>query len=241
MVGHPAERPGRHAHRASAPVGSRIEFQVCKTGLLRKRNVTHEAIGISYDPRIARFNQTTCSVTLTRPGTTNVCFYDGKMRTEVPLVAEPGLNPDKLAMEPQKVDLAVGSTARLKVFGEYKDGRRVDLTDAVEWHPQNDGTVFAVGSLVEGLGAGPATVSARYRATPETPYIDASASVTVVKADFQGIEVAVEPKTGGRGPGRQARHGRHRHRRPSLFDPGIVAVEDQRQPPYVATVVARPG
>ena len=145
----------------SGPVGSRIPCQVLEKGLFKKKDVTHQAIGITCDPRIARFNQATGSIVLTGEGQTKIEFqYDGR-KTEVVVNASPSANPDKLVFEPPTVELAVGTTARLKVFGEYKDGTRVDLTEASEWIPQNDGKVFANGSLVEGLAPGPSTVAAR--------------------------------------------------------------------------------
>ena len=46
-------------------------------------------------------------------------------------------------IEPRTVELALGTTARLKLIGQYKDGTTADLTDAAEWKPQNDKIVFA--------------------------------------------------------------------------------------------------
>ncbi len=102
-------------------------------------------------------------------------------------------------VEPAAVSLAVGSTARLKVFGEYKDGTRVDLTEAAEWVPQNDGKVFARGSLIEGLAQGNSTVAARYRGGPDAPYVEAAATVSVVPGNFQSIEVGADPSSIGLG------------------------------------------
>ena len=170
-----------------------------EVGIFKKKDVTHEAIGVTLDPRVARFNQATGSIRLTGAGRTNIEFqYDGR-KTEVTIVATPSANPDKLVIMPGTVDLAVGSTARLQVFGHYSDGTQVDLTEAAEWVPQNDGKVFARGSLVEGLATGSSTIGARYRGVPDGPYVEAAATVNVLKADFRSIDVGVEPSTIGVG------------------------------------------
>jgi len=123
-------------------VGSRVEPQVYQKSLLSKKDVSRQVIGISYDPRVARFNPTTGQIMLTGVGTTTVRFQLGDLKTEVAVAANPSANPDKIVIEPKTVELAVGSTARLKLIGEYKDGSRVDLTGAAEWTAQNDGKLF---------------------------------------------------------------------------------------------------
>ena len=184
----------------TGPVGTRIDCQVMeKRGIFfKKRNVTHDVVGITCDPRVARFNQATGSIRLTGAGQTKIEFqYDGH-KAEVVVVATPSTNPDKLVIVPSTVDLAVGTTARLKVFGEYPDGR-VDLTEAAEWVPQNDGKVFVNASLVEGLAPGSSTIGVRYRGSPDGKPVEAAATVNVAKGDFQSIDVGVDPSTVGVG------------------------------------------
>ncbi len=200
----------------TGPVGARIDCQLMEKGLFKKKDVTREVVGITRDPRVARFNQATGSIRLTGVGTTLIDFQYGNRKAAVQVTATPSVNPDKLKIEPGTVELAVGTTARLKVFGEYNDGRpRVDLTEVAEWIPQdagphNDGKVFAIGGLVEGLAPGSATLEARYRCDPHPgplsegeggrdPYVTAAATVNVAKADFQSIEVGVDPSTIGVG------------------------------------------
>ena len=109
----------------------------------------------------------------------------GDLKTDVTLEATAAANPEKITIEPRSVELVPGSTARLKLVGQYKDGTTADLTAAAEWKPQNDKIVFAMGGFLEGLAPGAATISARYRATPESPYLDASANVNVAKIDSE--------------------------------------------------------
>ena len=184
----------------AGPVGTRIDCRVMEMSLFKKRDVTHDAVGITFDPRVARFNQATGSIRLTGVGQTKIEFHYGDRKAEVVVSATASTNPDKLVIVPSTVDLAVGTTARLKVFGEYQDGTpRVDLTEATEWVPQNDGKVFAQGSLVEGLAPGSSTIAARYRGAPDSKYVEAAATVNVAKGDFQLIDVGVDPSTVGVG------------------------------------------
>ena len=191
LVAFPAQLTG--------PVGTRFECQVMEKSLFKKKNVTRDAVGITYDPRVAGFNQATGSIRLTNVGDTMIEFQYGSRKAVVKVSVTPPVNPDKLVIMPGTVDLAVGTTARLKVFGEYADGTRVDLTEASEWIPQNDGKVFAHGSLVEGLTAGSSTIAARYRGAPDGKYVEAAATVNVAKGDFQSIDVGVDPSTVGVG------------------------------------------
>jgi hypothetical protein len=191
-------RPGKLVaipNQFTGPVGTRIDCQIIEKRLLKKKDVTHDAVGITCDPRVARFSQAAGSIRLTGAGRTTIEFqYDGR-RAQVDVLATPSANPEKLVIMPSTVDLAVGTTSRLKVFGEYRDGTRVDLTEAAEWVPQNDGKVYAQGSLVEGLTPGSSTIGARYRGSAESPYVEAAATVNVIKGDFQSIDVGVDPAT----------------------------------------------
>jgi len=87
----------------------------------------------------------------------------------------------------------VGTTARLKLIGHLADGSEVDLTEAAQWTPQNDGVLYACDGLLEGLGPGHATVSARYRASPDDPYMEATADVDVVRVELKSLELAIDP------------------------------------------------
>ena len=82
----------------------------------------------------------------------------------------------------------------MKLIGHYKDGTTADLTTAAEWKPLNDKIVFAMGGFLEGLAPGASTVTARYRATPESTYVaEASANVNVAKVDIKSLEIGIAP------------------------------------------------
>ena len=122
---------------------------------------------------------------------------------------------------PGTVDLAVGTTARLKVFGEYKDGTRVDLTEAAEWVAAERRQGLC--PRQPGRGPGPRQFHDR-RPLPQlrriVAYVEAAATVNVAKGDFQSIEVGVDPSTIGRRPVRQGPYRRRHQRRQALQPAG---------------------
>ncbi len=172
-----------------------------KAGLFSKVDVTGQAVGVVLDPAVARFDQMTGMVHLVGPGGTVIRFQMGALKTDVTLEAAAEGNPEKITIEPHSVDLGVSTTARLKLVGEYKDGTKADLTAAAEWKPQNDKIVFAMGGFLEGLAPGASTISARYRATPDSHYMEATANVGVSKIDVKSLAIAVEPLPVGVGRG----------------------------------------
>ena len=67
----------------TGPVGTRIDCKVMEKGLFRKKDVTHDAVGITCDPRVARFNQATGSIRLTGVGQTKIEFQYGNRKAVV--------------------------------------------------------------------------------------------------------------------------------------------------------------
>ena len=213
----------------TGPVGSRVDMKVMKAGLFSKEDVTGHAVGVVLDPAVARFDQMTGMVRLVGPGGTVIRFQMGDLKTDVNLEAAAAANPEKITIEPHNVELGVGTTARLKLVGHYKDGTKADLTAAAEWKPQNDKIVFAMGGFLEGLAPGAATVSARYRATPEAPTWRPRPTSTWPRS----IQVAGDRRraaAGGRRPRQPLAHRRRGRRRQALFAPGVVATEDRGRP-----------
>ena len=185
LVATPKEWTGR--------VGSRVEFTVKKGWLFGRKDVSREAVAVVADPRVIRFDDFGSTATARSPGKTLVHFYLADRSTTATVTVAAAENPNKIAIEPELVELGVGTTAHLKLIGEYDDGTTADLTDAAEWDPKNDGVVFAHGGFLEGLGEGTSTVHVRYRASPEDEYREASANVSVSKIEFASLEMAVDP------------------------------------------------
>lgn len=177
------------------PPGSRVQFQVMRSRWLglRQEDVSQQAVPIVLDPRVARIDPLAGAAVAFSPGTTLVRFHLGSLSADATLVVSPAAKLKGISIEPRDVELAVGTTARLKLIGQLEDGSKVDLTEAAEWTPQNDGIVFAANGLLEGLGEGHATVFARYRPSPDDRYLEATADVNVVRAELQALELAIEP------------------------------------------------
>ncbi len=177
----------------TGPAGSRVEFRVSKPGLFGRTDVTQRAVAVVADPRVLRFDHFGNMATALSPGKTVVTFYLGDKSTSATVTVGAARNPKKITIQPELVELGIGTTAHLRLVGEYDDGTTADLTDAAEWEGKNDGIVFAHGGFLEGLAEGTSTVHARYRASPQDEYLDASANVSVAKVDFRSLEMAVDP------------------------------------------------
>ncbi|NQT16263.1 MAG: hypothetical protein HQ582_26130, partial [Planctomycetes bacterium] len=173
--------------------GSRIGFQVRQGGLLGRKDVSGQAVAVVADPRVVRFDRFGSGATAQGPGKTLVHFHLGDKSTSAAVTVLPAENPKKISIEPELVELGVGTTARLKLMAEYNDGATDDLTEAAEWEPKNDGVVFAHGGFLEGLAPGTSTVAVRYRASPQDDYLETSANVSVAEVDFTSLETSVDP------------------------------------------------
>jgi hypothetical protein len=177
----------------TGPVGGRVEFRLARRGLFRSQDVSRHAVAVASDPRVVRFDSFGTTATAVNPGAAAVTFYLGGLRATTTMLVEPRGNPATIAIEPQTVDLGIGTTARLRLIGEYEDGVKADLTEAAEWVPQKDGVVYAVDGLLEGLGEGTSKVTVRYRANPESEYLQATTDVSVSKFAIKSMEMAVVP------------------------------------------------
>lgn len=179
----------------TGPVGSRVAYTVKTPGLFGffSQDVTQDAVAVVDDPRIVRFDPLAGTAVARNAGTTVVHFYSGTKRGKATLAVSQAENPERIFVQPEAVELAVGTTAHLKLMGEMKDKTVVDLTESAEWYPQNDSVAYAFDGYVEGLAPGSSKVNVRYRAGPDAPYMDTAADVTVGNVSFTGLEVAVSP------------------------------------------------
>ncbi len=211
LVVQPAEWTG--------PEGARLEFRVVRPGLfgLGEKDVTPYAVAISEDPRVFRPDPATATGLAGSQGKTTVHFhYQGRLASTSVTVTELG-PPEQITIEPQLVELGVGTTQRLRLVGHYPGGVTTDLTEAAEWVPLDDAVIYAAEGLVEGLAPGTGTVAARlpYRQRAEAPaegeaadpslkqaadgswyrieFLEASANVSVSEVEFASIDAAVIP------------------------------------------------
>ncbi len=180
------------------PTGSRVDLRIERVGIIPfwKTDVTEQAAGIVLDPAVAQYDQMSAAADLIGQGQTVLRFHLGDSRpANVTLVVGPAQVPQKLRIEPAEVELAVGTTAQLRLFGQLEDGSEVELTNAAEWPPQapDDKVLFSWYGFLEGIGEGTSTVTARYRATPESEAVEAQSEVRVRAIDFTGLETAIAP------------------------------------------------
>lgn len=202
----------------TGPVGARIPFQIFSPGLFGfgDKDFTFEAVAVSEDPRVVRIERPgVAGITQSRGKTVLRFYHRGRMVEGAVTVTTPG-PPERITISPQLVELGVGTTQRLEVFGHYSDGTVADLTPVAEWLPVDDGIVYACGGLLEGLAPGTSTVAARLptRRPAEAPandspdpalkqaadgtwyrteYLEATANVSVSEIQITGLETTISP------------------------------------------------
>jgi hypothetical protein len=203
----------------TGPEGASIEFRIFRPGLFGfgEKDVTHQAVAISADTRIVRIDPAGSGGVAQSQGKTIIRFhYAGRTSSTAVTVIELG-RPERISLEPQLVELGVGTTQRLRLIGHYPCNVTADLTEVAGWPPLDDGVVYASGGFVEGLAPGTSTVAARlpYRQSAEAPsggtadpslkqtadgtwyrteLLEATANVSVSNVEFASIEPAVEPR-----------------------------------------------
>lgn len=117
-----------------------------------------------------------------------------KYSTKATLVVKPPSNPKVVTIEPATVTLGIGTTAQLKMMGEYEDGHKEDLTNAADWNwedPGQNGPVFAYKGAVQGMSKGTTKLKARYRATDDSEYVIAEADVEVADFQYTSLKLAL--------------------------------------------------
>jgi len=178
----------------TGPVGSRIEFVAKHTDSRgRQTDVSSRVVAVIENPKVLDLEEGGIAALVRAPGKTVVHFYLGTNEAHATLRAEPPSNPAKIAVEPAKISLGIGSTQQLRLWGQFKDGRRVDLTEAAEWLPVEGGNVYCLDGLLEGVSQGKATVRARYAATAGGPSLETSAEVNVAEERYTSLKLAVAP------------------------------------------------
>lgn len=177
----------------SGPAGSRIELDVQKTGLFSRQDVGRYVVAVADDPRVIRFDPFGMMATARSPGRTFVTLHYGSLKSTVTFQVGPPEQPDEITIEPESVELGIGTTARLKLIGHYPGGVELDLTETAQWEPKDDGVIFAMGGFLEGLAEGESQVTVRYRANAESEELEATAGVVVSKFAIKSMEMEVDP------------------------------------------------
>ena len=178
----------------TGPPGSRVEFLVkYRRWYFFEKDVTTQVISQSQDSRILQFGPGGRVGTAKGLGQTQVTFLYQNQTTAITIKVAPPKPPERLSIEPSSADLAIGSTAQLKVMGHYSDGSSVDLTKLAQWEAKDRDIVFAHAGRLEGAKAGKTTIVASYQAIEGADPLEATAQVSVVDVEFKSIEVQVSP------------------------------------------------
>jgi hypothetical protein len=95
------------------------------------------------------------------------------------------VNPtlSSIAISPASVDLAIGATTGLQVYGTYSDGSRNEVTSGVSWSVDPTGIATVTGSgtgNVTGVAAGTTTATASAQAITGTATITVAGNVTTI-------------------------------------------------------------
>lgn len=177
-------------------VGTVADFKVKTPGIdgfgwFLSKDVTQEVLRQVEDPTIAHFMGDSQRALAMSPGETKITFYTGLRWKTILVTVRPPVNPQRVWLEPESPELAVGSVTRLRMMGEYEDGLTAELSDSTAWTSKNDGTVYHYNGFLEGLKDGATTVEARYRATAKDPWMPATANVTVTAKNMEKLTLAV--------------------------------------------------
>ena len=177
----------------TAWVGTQVEFVVKQTNAEgAEEDVTSQVVATVEDPKIAMFDLYGAVATAKALGETGLSFHLGDQSVKAKLMVKP-IELLKVVIAPDSVVLGIGTTTRLKMMGESEGGNTVDLTNAAEWISDVDNPCFVYRGLLEGLEEGKCQVRARYRATPESEYDEATADVEVVDLKPESLTIAVDP------------------------------------------------
>lgn len=178
----------------TVPVGGQVGFVIKQRAPDGKEeDVTAQVVAVVENPQVLRLDRAGCVGKARSTGRTAVYFYLGNDVVHATVEVQPAKLPAKIYIEPAELTLGVGTTSRLRVWGEFDDGVKHELTDAAEWEPVVGGGVSCYCGRVEGMAEVERTVSVRYRASPEDPYRRAEAKVKVVAEKYRAIELAVNP------------------------------------------------
>ena len=184
----------------SGPTGSRVEFHVEKQSwFFFREDVTPWVLAQSHDSRVLELDEHSAVGHAKNLGHTMVSLRFRNHITDALIEVLPPAPPQTLTIEPQQVELAIGSTAKLKAVGHYEDGKTIDLTDITQWRVENTSLATFFSGGIEGVTAGETTIQCRFPTPPDVEPILASAPLTVVDAPIESIAVRLSPEAVGLG------------------------------------------
>jgi len=177
----------------TGPSGSRVQFQATdRRWFVFHRDVTAVVVPQSHDSRVIAFEPHGLAAVAKRTGRTEVSFLLNDRSARVAVEVTSRALPKSITIEPQSAQLAVGSTLRLKVIGHYHSGDR-DLTPRVAWEIEDPNVLFLRAARIEGVAKGNTRVTAFCPAGPDEDALTAYADVEVLQAEYQSLELGVNP------------------------------------------------
>ncbi|PHS03379.1 MAG: hypothetical protein COA78_17920 [Blastopirellula sp.] len=172
----------------TGPVGGTVEFVVKRNS----KDVTSQVIARSDSPKVLRFKNSTALALARSPGKSVITFYLGDENATMTINVEYPKNPTRIFLEPKDLTLGIGTTATLKLIGEYEDGGKIDLSEVATWNQSEDKSVFVHNGLVQGLAVGSANIQAMYRASSEQPWLDTTSQVVVEDEKYLSLEIKIK-------------------------------------------------
>ncbi len=179
----------------TGPVGSQVPFVINRHDEKGSEVVTAAAAATVANPKVLAVKPYENIGKALNPGKTEVTFFVGSLTVQASVTVEPRSNPNKLTLQPEKLELGVGTTANIKLIGEYADGRKVDLTEDADWGARHDDKFFVHRGRVEGEEAGTGTLRVRYRANESAEVLETTAEVTVRDHQYKALKLAIEPSS----------------------------------------------
>lgn len=177
----------------TGPVGSQVQFVVNRREGESTEEVTSSAAVMVANPKVFSVKPFENTGKALFPGTTELTFFVGTLKVQTTVKVEPRTKPTKLTLQPETVNLGVGTTEQVKLIGEFEQGQPVDLTDDAEWESNQDPRFFVQKGQIEGEEAGIGTLRVRYHFDELSPPMEASAEVVIRDYKYKDLKLTVAP------------------------------------------------
>lgn len=179
----------------TGPVGSQVQFVITKHEGGKSEVVTTSAAVTSSNPKILSVKSYENIGKALNSGQTELTFFVGTLSAKVAVTVDPKRIPTKLVLDPEKLELGVGTTAKLKLIGEFEGGASADLTEDpdAEWQAPNDAKFFVHKGRVEGEEPGIGTLTVRYRSGEASKLQPVTAEIAVKDLQYKSLKLTVDP------------------------------------------------
>jgi len=177
----------------SGPMGSQVQFVVKRHDAAGPVEVTSAAAVTVSNPKVLSIKPYENVGKALSPGRAEVTFFVGDFTAKATVRVDPRTPPVKLILQPDKLELGVGTTAQFKLLAEYEGGRQADVTDDAEWDADNSSNFFVHKGQVEGEELGSGLVHAQYRSDESQEPLEATAEVNVRDFKYKALKLSLDP------------------------------------------------